>query len=459
MHPLKNPPMKDREVYKTMRNNILCKYGLKATAFVMAFGLIAGCGKADDAGSAAVSEKGSREEQSQTKEDDGAIRAGSFKAELTDRTDAVSGKTSQDNKPEEEKVSEEETEGLSSVDFVAAMGNGWNLGNEFDAADCDWLSDPMEYEGAWCKAKASNELIDAVHSAGFDTIRIPVSWHDHMDGAYNIDDKWLARVTEIVDHAYDSGMYVIIDSHHDVTPAYYYPSKDKLEQSERFMEAVWTRLSDNFKDYGERLIFESINEPRLKDTGNEWWYDESQGQCRDAMECIVCCNQVFVDTVRKSGGNNATRFLMVPSYDDAWQPTVNDAFTLPKDSASDKLIVTAHLYLPYDFAGNPDGTKTFGDNEKAENEKALAALEGRFVSKGIGVYIGEYGAENKGNNSDQAAYYAYFPAAARKYGMSCAAWDNNVFETSSASTQGYGIFSYGDAKVVRSDITDAISGR
>ena len=345
---------------------------------------------------------------------------------------------------------------ISSVEFVKSMGYGWNLGNALDATNCSWVGDKMDYEGAWCGVKATPELIEAVNNAGFTTIRIPVSWHDHIDSDYTIDSRWMDRVQEVVDYAYDRDMYVILDVHHDVTEDYYYPTKDKLEQSELYMVAVWSQISKRFADYDEKLIFESINEPRLVGRNNEWWYDKNVPECTEAMECINECNQIFVDSVRNSGGKNKERFLIVASYDDAYEPTVDAGFKLPNDTADDKLLVAVHMYLPYDFAGNPNGTTVFDDSAKRANDTALNAVYDRFVAKGVGVVIDEYGAMNKGNDDQRVLYYDYFTKAAKELGMCTVAWDNNVFEVSTDSTQGFGLIDYGTKKVVKTEIIDAI---
>ena len=165
---------------------------------------------------------------------------------------------------------------------------------------------------------------------------------------------------------------------------------------------------------------------------------------------------MFVDTVRNSNGWNKERFLIVASYDDAYEPTVDAGFKLPSDTASDRLLVAVHMYLLYDFAGNPNGTTVFDDSAKMTNDTALNAVYDRFVAKGVGVVIDEYGAMNKGNDDQRVLYYDYFTKAAKDLGMCTVAWDNNVFEISTDSTQGFGLIDYGAKKVVKTEIIDAI---
>ncbi|MBR6503829.1 MAG: cellulase family glycosylhydrolase, partial [Firmicutes bacterium] len=163
-----------------------------------------------------------------------------------------------------------ENEALS---LIRDMKAGWNLGNTFDAIDCNWLKDPLDYESGWCGVKTSEKLIEALLAAGFRTIRIPASWHNHLDKDWTIDPAWLARIKEVARWAYDRGMYVIVNIHHDCDPAYYYPDEAHAANSEKYMRTIWSQLAETFRDWGDHLILESINEPRLKDTDHEWWWE------------------------------------------------------------------------------------------------------------------------------------------------------------------------------------------
>ncbi len=153
-----------------------------------------------------------------------------------------------------------------AISFVNGMGAGWNLGNAMDAANCTWLSNEMDYETAWCGAMTTRELIKAVADKGFSTIRIPVSWHNHVDSNFNISEQWMARVKEIVDWSVDAGLYVILNSHHDIEKGYYYPTEAEYKTSEKFVKKIWEQISDEFKDYSDKLVFETSNEPRAVGT-------------------------------------------------------------------------------------------------------------------------------------------------------------------------------------------------
>ncbi len=325
----------------------------------------------------------------------------------------------------------------SALEFVANLGAGWNLGNAFDAYNCTWLSNELDYESAWCGAKTTKALIKVIKAKGFNTIRIPVSWHDHVDSSYNISDEWMARVKEVVDWCIDEGLYVIINVHHDVAEGYYYPSDSQYSTSSKYMKKVWTQIATTFSSYDEHLIFEAINEPRPVGTTNEWWYSSSNpgSTALEAMENINKLNQVFVDTVRATGGNNKTRYLMVSGFATSTEGLVDGYFEMPTDSASNKIIVTAHIYT----------------NSYNSYVSKLNKLYNTYVANGIPVVIGEFGSCANDSDRVEAAGKTVAEAAAR--GIACIWWDNNV---STGSSESYGIIDRATGKWIYEDIANVI---
>lgn len=324
----------------------------------------------------------------------------------------------------------------AALDFVHGLKIGWNLGNSFDAYDCTWLSDEMEYESAWCGAKATEELVKELKEAGFNTIRVPVSWHNHLSDKknYTISPQWLDRVNEVVDYAIDQDLYVIINIHHDDREEFLYPSSQYLDQSVSYVIAIWKQLAERFKDYDEHLIFGSMNEPRLVGHANEWWIDPNSEDCKDAIACINKINQAFVDTVRASGGNNATRYLLCPGYDASPDGVLNDGFVLPTDPVDNdhRIIVSAHAYTPYNFALESPGVSEWSSSDVRDVANLVGFMNDlykKYVSQGTPVLIDEFGARDKGGNTEARVDFAsYYVSAARKRGMSCIWWDNNAFQ-------------------------------
>jgi endoglucanase len=314
------------------------------------------------------------------------------------------------------------------------MKAGWNLGNVFDAADGKPF-DPeheLDYLTSRKNPAASKELFKAVFDAGFKTIRLPCSWHNHViNEDYDISPAWLSAYKKAVDDALLIGFYVIINIHHD--DEFVVPTSEKLESSWKFMGAIWRQVADIFKDYDERLLFESLNEPRLKGTEYEWkvieWGNEIQ---RDALTAIMTYNERFVKLIRESGGKNAARYLLCPSHAANADSTIIPEFKIPDD---ERVIVSVHAYIPYPFALAPIGSDAATDKFDSENEadtapidKFMTGLYEKYTSKGIPVIIGEYGASNRGDNtSARAAWTEYYVGKAAEAGIICVWWDNGSF--------------------------------
>lgn len=297
--------------------------------------------------------------------------------------------------------------------FVDSLGAIWNLGNAFDAVDCTWLSNELDYESGWCGAKTTEKLVKEIKNMGFGTIRIPVSWHNHIDSGYNISSAWIDRVQEVVDWSLDAGLYVILNVHHDVEKEYYYPDSAHYENSEKYMTKVWSQISEKFSDTDDRLIFEIINEPRLKGDNNEWWFtfNNPEAVVKDSIECINKLNQASLDVIRKAGGKNKDRFILVGGYCTSADGVTTETFELPKDSVKNRIIVDYHHY-----------TKS-----AAENKRFINRIYDTYVSKGIPAILSEYNLDPGPNKYDDnsAKYLGEWVAYAREHGISCAIWDNN----------------------------------
>lgn len=314
----------------------------------------------------------------------------------------------------------------TKFDVTKAMGLGWNLGNSLDA---------IGGETAWGNPKTTKELIDKVHDLGFNTVRVPISWGKHMDGNYTIDSAWLDRVQEVVDYAYDDGMYVIINIHHDNdiqsgSNNFFYPNEKYRDNSTKFVTSVWRQVSEKFKDYDEHLVFETLNEPRLIGDTNEWWFTASapQAKVKESIGVINDLNQAAVDTIRASGGENATRLIMCPGYDASLDGAATPFYKLPNDKA-DMVALSVHAYSPYNFAMNENGTAEYTDSIRNELMSIMKTVKTQLVDKGNAVVIGEFGATNKKNSAERAKWATDFTNACAEMGVSCCLWDNNAYFT------------------------------
>ena len=322
----------------------------------------------------------------------------------------------------------------AAMEFLKGMGVGWNLGNTFDATRSGYVSNEMAIEWEWVGVPTSQEMIKMLKDAGYGTIRIPVSWHNHVDKDFTISEKWLARVQEVVDWAIAEDLHVILNIHHDNEQEFFYPASEHMETAEKYITAIWTQLAARFRDYDHRLILESMNEPRLKGTDVEWVFQSDNPRSQDAAKCINRLNQLFVDTVRASGGNNADRYLMVPGYAASVDGVMNDFFTLPADTADNRIIVSVHAYTPYPFALEDGGTDTFSVTNIAQSSEItlfMNKLYKKYIANGTPVVIGEFGSRDKGGNlQSRVDFTAFYVASASARNMPCVLWDNNAHKGS-----------------------------
>lgn len=311
---------------------------------------------------------------------------------------------------------EEQEEHMSALEFAAAMKIGWNLGNTFDAPGG---------ETAWGNPVTTKELIQLVKELGFETIRIPISWGKHVSAApdYMIDADFLERVDTVVSQALEAGLYVVINSHHD--NELYMPTPENADNARQYLDAVWTQVAARFADRGHKLVFETMNEPRVTGVSYEWNIDTQNPECMAAIEVVNQLNQTALDAIRRTGGKNADRFVIVSAYAGSPNSTLIGAFRLPEDSADDRLIVSLHAYTPYRFALDmKSGDATFDRADENEIRSLIRNVSYRYVKKGIPVIFDEMGCLDKDNPNDRYAWCVAFASAARENGIPCLWWDN-----------------------------------
>ena len=305
-----------------------------------------------------------------------------------------------------------------STEFAKKLGVGWNLGNTLEACE-KGSSEKMglESETYWGNPYTTKKTIEAIKKAGFDTVRIPVTWSQHLGDApdYKIDEEWLARVKEIVDWVLECDMYAVINVHHDDSFGLI-SNKENEEKSTEMLTKIWAQLAEEFRDYDERLVFDIMNEPRVIGAEEEWSGTD------EYREVVNNLHKKAVEAIRKSGGNNETRFLMLSTYAAKEHKDNVKALTLPND---EYLLVTIHFY--YNTAHQSefsDCEKKLSLKDKIEIYKTFHLMYDTFISKGIGVVNGEFGwtdRENKGNLREKAQFYVEI---ASKFGIPCFVWDN-----------------------------------
>lgn len=332
-------------------------------------------------------------------------------------------------------------EGLTALEATRLMGNGINLGNTLEACDNNVgikTNTPLSYETHWGQPKTTQAMIDGMKAAGFDTIRIPVAWMTNAthlyEGDYTIDADYMDRVEEVVRYARKAGMYVIINDHWD-GGWYGMFGSESTETRALAMEAykgMWQQIAERFRDYSDYLIFESANE----ELGGR--FDENSPlYCSDSVVTYLTdderyaltneINQTFVDVVRATGGNNATRFLLIAGYSTDINQTCDDRFQMPKDTVDSKLMVSVHYYDPWSYCGASSAvsaTKWGKVSDYEYMDQQLAKMT-KFTEAGYGVVIGEYGALpcSDGLKDNTLAYHTAFLDACTKYNLTNCLWD------------------------------------
>ena len=358
---------------------------------------------------------------------------------LTDKTEGE--ESSQNKQPFVE---------LTGDELIADMGAGWNLGNTMDGH-----TGFTPGETVWQNVKTTKKLIKSVHDMGFNTVRIPVTWGTMIDddNDYAIDEAWLSRVQDIVDYCISQDMYTIINIHHDgaeQTGWLRIATEDQDGLAAKF-GGVWKNIATAFKDYDEHLIFESMNEVQGV---NMTVAEENQ--------VIMKLNQIFVDTVRATGSNNAKRWLMVPgkyNYIDSICNPDNE-FSLPDDSVSNRIILSVHCYTPWVFCGlESTGSVTYREYSVTglgSNDRELKPLYDTYTSKGIPVVVGEYGCINKDNPVERAFYLEGMNRLFKKYKLVGVYWDQGWYDRSQTPDYSFSLIDRNTGEPIEKDVTDAL---
>jgi endoglucanase len=341
-----------------------------------------------------------------------------------------------------------------------ATAYGWNLGNTLEA----------NYEGAW-SPPATQALINQVAASGFNTIRLPVNWSNHMNTQNVIDAAWLARVKQVVDWSLAKNMTVIINMHHDGWFDWSSFRRFDSKINAKYVK-VWQQIAQSFQAYDSRLMFCAANEP------------EADTAAKTAV--LKQYYQNFINTVRSTGGNNANRWLILPGPNTNIDKTY-DWFTLPTDPTPGRLAVDVHYYDPFDFclmttdeswgsysffwgAGYKTTVPSLLIRNCSWGEEAwlagqMAKMKTKFVDNGVPVMIGEFAAAKRIDHPELTGVEYTRHLASRTYydkkmveicnanGIKPYFWDNGW-----AGKDGFNLFNRNTAAVMEQDQVTALTG-
>ena len=279
---------------------------------------------------------------------------------------------------------------------VINMRVGWNLGNSLDSWGL-WIGNnkaPGNYETAWGQPVTDEHLLKAFKAKGFNAIRVPVTWFQHLNNDTIIDAKWMNRVQQVVDYVINNNMYCILNVHHDTgaddTGCWLWADNTKFDSLNKKFVKIWQQIAERFRDYDQHLLFEGYNE--MLEKANQWNYPANLSN----LQAINNYAQSFVNTVRATGGNNAKRNLIVTTYSGSYGGSWGNSnrvvtdFVPPTDPiGTGHIAIEVHTYSPYDWV------KTYNYKWTADCLKEVKWMFGNldtyFISKGYPVIIGEYG--------------------------------------------------------------------
>ena len=278
----------------------------------------------------------------------------------------------------------------SAAQAVKNMGIGTNFGNCTDVVAM-WMNmnsnSVSDFEKAWGQEPTTKPMVDFLKQNGFNSVRIPVTWFQHMKADGTVDEAWMNRIQEIVDYVIDNGMYCILNVHHDTgadsDDVKHWIKADEAnykENKEKF-EYLWTQIATRFKNYDQHLVFEGYNE--MLDADNTWNAPKSASSYKGLNEYA----QSFVNAVRATGGNNETRNLIVNTYAAACGDEALNNLTIPTDKVEGHIAVEVHTYSPWDWFAKGKWDASCSN----EIKNMFTRLNNKFISKGIPCIIGEYG--------------------------------------------------------------------
>lgn len=315
----------------------------------------------------------------------------------------------------------EEADGISLDAWSAAarMSPGTNIGNT--------LENTTQWETGWGNPSITKEYVKRLADLGFKTVRVPVAWD-----TYAVDEKILPekmeRVSEVVDWIIDAGMFAVVNIHWDggwIDSSHKEKFPDTFatfsKEAERKFRTYWQQIATYFASHGEKLIFEGLNEEtNFSGVGSE----------SEAYATLTRVNQLFVDTVRDTGGRNAERLLVVTGYSTDFAKTASELFKLPRDSAQGKLFISVHYYTPWQFCGLEEDAdwgkvmNTWGSPEDVAKLNELFDLMEKFSQEhDIPVFVGEYNATEKRESASRIRWLQAVTQAAIKRKMVPVLWD------------------------------------
>jgi endoglucanase len=311
-------------------------------------------------------------------------------------------------------------ERLTQRNYLRLMSPGINLGNTLEA---------VPTATSWGNPEPSLKLMRSIRAAGFRSIRIPAAWSQYSDSEHKIDSKWMAHVTGVVKMARKANLYVLLNVHWD--GGWLQPTYERRVSTERRLRRFWTQIATNFSAFDEGLLFAGTNEVHV-----EGQYGPPTAENEEVQNGF---NQIFIETVRATGGKNRNRFLVIQSYNTDIDAAVKSNAVMPRDTVKGRLMMEVHFYSPYNFtlnekskiwqwgatAKDPAATETWANESYIDSQ--FQKVRTTFVDNGVPVLLGEYGVGLKPNFPAMVEYQKlweqYVTDSAMRHGMVPMYWD------------------------------------
>jgi endoglucanase len=308
---------------------------------------------------------------------------------------------------------------LDAWDAVPRMTPGINIGNTLESTNT--------WETGWGNPRITRDYVESLAHLGFKTVRVPVAWDSFAMGGQIAQDK-LRRVGEVVDWIIGAGMFCVVNIHWDggwIDSG----SKDRYPDTYATFSrtaalkyvAYWTQISRFLAPKNEKLIFEALNE--------ETKFDNA-GSVAKAYATLRHVNQLFIDTVRYTGGNNPKRLLIVTGYATDIQKTCSSDYELPKDTVPHRLFISVHYYTPWPFCGMTEDADwgkmapTWGSaGDVAELERLFDMMAGFSTRNDIPAFIGEFGVTERKESASRVRWLSAVIGAAAARKMVPVLWD------------------------------------
>jgi endoglucanase len=255
------------------------------------------------------------------------------------------------------------------------------------------------------KGRFKESYFKMIKDAGFSTVRINLNPFTQMDSQNKINPGWLETLDWVVTKGLDANLMIILDLHEYTSMA------DNPEAKKEMFLSFWKQIAPKYKDKSANVVFELLNEPNQKLTVEMW-------------------NTFLAEAIKVIRESNPDRTLIIGPGN--WNG-IESLNTLKLPDNDRNIIVTVHFYHPMRFTHqgaawasdykNLSGIKWTGTpDEKKEVESKLKVAADWSLKNDRPIFLGEFGAYDKGDMDSRARYTAFVARTAERLGFSWAYW-------------------------------------